>query len=150
MIWYEKAAKNGNTNGMNILAKYYENGMIGTPNLSKAAAWYYRAAKKEDSKGMQNLARCYQYGIGLRKNHAKAFKLFFYSTFVARLIFPFNMGNTFLDICTFFGALIVVYTATGIMESVMGRLRMDKVPKFVLTSFALAFFAVVITLEFVK
>jgi formate hydrogenlyase subunit 4 len=77
-------------------------------------------------------------------------KLFFYSTFVARLIFPFNMGNTFLDICTFFGALVVVYTATGIMESVIARLRMDKVPKFVLTSFALAFFAIVITLEFVK
>ena len=77
-------------------------------------------------------------------------KLFFYSTFVARLIFPFNMENIFLDICTFFGALIVVYTCTGIMESVIARLRMDKVPKFVLTSFALAFFAIVITLEFVK
>jgi hypothetical protein len=31
---------------------------------------------------------------------------------------------------------------------VMARYRMDKVPKFVLTSFALAFFATVITLEF--
>ena len=77
-------------------------------------------------------------------------KLFFYSTFVARLIFPFNMGNIFLNICTFGAALVVVYTCIGIMESVMGRLRMDKVPKFVLTSFALAFFAIVITLEFVK
>jgi len=77
-------------------------------------------------------------------------KLFFYSTFVARLIFPFNMENTYLNICTFCGALIVVYTATGIMESVIARLRMDKVPKFVLTSFALAFIAIVITLEFVK
>jgi hypothetical protein len=31
-----------------------------------------------------------------------------------------------------------------------GRYRMDLVPKFVLTSFALAFFATVITLEFFK
>jgi formate hydrogenlyase subunit 4 len=77
-------------------------------------------------------------------------KLFFYSTFVARLIFPFNMVNPFLDICVFGGALIIVYTSTGIMESVMARFRMDKVPQFVLTSFALAFFAIVITLEFVK
>jgi formate hydrogenlyase subunit 4 len=77
-------------------------------------------------------------------------KLFFYSTFVARLIFPFNMENIFLNLLTFYGALVVVYAATGIMESVMGRLRMDKVPKFVLTSFALAFFAIVITLEFIK
>jgi formate hydrogenlyase subunit 4 len=77
-------------------------------------------------------------------------KLFFYSTFVARLIFPFNMVNLFFDICVFGGALIIVYTSTGIMESVMARFRMDKVPQFVLTSFALAFFAIVITLEFVK
>jgi hypothetical protein len=32
----------------------------------------------------------------------------------------------------------------------MARYRMDKVPQFVLTSFALALFAIVITLEFVK
>jgi hypothetical protein len=32
----------------------------------------------------------------------------------------------------------------------MARYRMDLVPKFVLTSFALAFFATVITLEFLK
>jgi hypothetical protein len=35
-----------------------------------------------------------------------------------------------------------------VTESVMARYRMDRVPKFVLTSFALAFFATVITLEF--
>jgi formate hydrogenlyase subunit 4 len=40
--------------------------------------------------------------------------------------------------------------AVGVMESVMARYRMDRVPKFVLTSFALAFFATVITLEFIK
>jgi hypothetical protein len=34
----------------------------------------------------------------------------------------------------------VVYVAVGVTESVMARYRMDKVPKFVLTSFALAFF----------
>jgi hypothetical protein len=32
----------------------------------------------------------------------------------------------------------------------MARYRMDKVPQFVLTSFALAFFAAVITLEFIQ
>ena len=44
----------------------------------------------------------------------------------------------------------LVYVAVGITESVMARYRMDKVPQFVLTSFALAFFATVITLEFLK
>ncbi len=78
------------------------------------------------------------------------FKLFFYSTFVARLIFPFTLGNAFIDGVLFFAVLAVVYAAIGVIESVMARYRMDKVPQFVLTSFALAFFATVITLEFIK
>jgi formate hydrogenlyase subunit 4 len=76
-------------------------------------------------------------------------KLFFFSTFVARLICPFDMGNPAINAGMFGAALLLVYVATGITESVMARYRMDRVPKFVLTSFALAFFAIVITLEFI-
>ena len=50
----------------------------------------------------------------------------------------------------YLAALLLVYIAVGVTESVMARYRMDVVPKFVLTSFALAFFATVITLEFVR
>ncbi len=78
------------------------------------------------------------------------FKLFFYSTFVTRLICPFTLGNPAADAVLFFAVMTVVYGAVGVTESVMARYRMDKVPQFVLTSFALAFFATVITLEFVK
>jgi len=77
-------------------------------------------------------------------------KLFFFSTFVARLICPFDMDSPALNAGMFGAALLLVYVATGITESVIARYRMDRVPKFVLTSFALAFFAIVITLEFVK
>jgi formate hydrogenlyase subunit 4 len=77
-------------------------------------------------------------------------KLFFYSTIVASLIFPFDLGYFAGNLVLFAAALIIVYTAVGIMESVMARYRMDRVPKFVLTSFALAFFATIITLEFIK
>ncbi|MGD8847396.1 MAG: NADH-quinone oxidoreductase subunit H, partial [Desulfobacteraceae bacterium] len=78
------------------------------------------------------------------------FKLFFYSTFVTRLICPFTLGNAFIDGVLFFALMAVVYAAIGVTESVMARYRMDKVPQFALTSFALAFFATVITLEFLK
>lgn len=78
------------------------------------------------------------------------FKLFFYSTFVTRLICPFTLGNPAADAVLFFAVMTLVYGAVGVTESVMARYRMDKVPQFVLTSFALAFFATVITLEFVK
>jgi len=78
------------------------------------------------------------------------FKLFFYSTLVTRLICPFTLGHPAADIGLFFIVLGLVYTAVGVTESVMARYRMDKVPQFVLTSFALVFFATVITLEFLK
>jgi formate hydrogenlyase subunit 4 len=77
-------------------------------------------------------------------------KLFFYSTIVASLICPVHAANPVLNFAMFAGALLGVYAVTGITESVMARFRMDRVSRFVLTSFALAFFASVITLEFVK
>lgn len=77
-------------------------------------------------------------------------KLFFYAGLVARLVWPFETGVPALDLLLFFLALLAVYVAVGVMESVMARYRMDKVPKFVLTSFALAFFAVIVTLELAK
>ena len=78
------------------------------------------------------------------------FKLFFYASFVARLAFPFESGSSLLNMGLFIMALMVVYMTVGVAESVRARYRMDKVPKFILTSFALAFFATVITLEFIK
>ena len=77
-------------------------------------------------------------------------KLFFYSTFVARLICPVEVANPVVNLGLFGAALLGVYAVTGVTESVMARFRMDRVSRFVLTSFALAFFATVITLEFVK
>ena len=77
-------------------------------------------------------------------------KLFFYSAIVSRLIAPFNPGHPVLTGCLFIAVLLLVYAAVGVTESVMARYKMDKVPKFILTSFVLAFFATIITLEFLK
>ena len=77
-------------------------------------------------------------------------KLFFYATLVSLLVCPVWLGSPAADIGLFFCILALVYAAVGVTESVMARFRMDKVPQFVLTSFALAFFATVITLEFIK
>jgi formate hydrogenlyase subunit 4 len=77
------------------------------------------------------------------------YKLFFYATLVTRLVCPFTLGHPVADAGLFLIALAGVYAAVGVVESVMARYRMDKVPQFVLTSFALAFFATVITLEFI-
>ncbi len=76
-------------------------------------------------------------------------KLFFYATLITRLIMPVDTGSFGLDIALFAVGLCIVYAVIGVIESVMARFKMDKVPQFVLTSFALAFFATIITLEFI-
>ena len=78
------------------------------------------------------------------------FKLFFYAAFVTRLICPFTVGNPAANAVLFFAVMALVYATVGVTESVMARYRMDKVPQFVLTSFALAFFATGITWEFIQ
>ena len=75
-------------------------------------------------------------------------KLFFYSSLIARLLIPIGSGQAILDGILFITSIFVIYIAVGVMESVVARYRMDRVPKFVLTSFALAFFATILTLEF--
>jgi formate hydrogenlyase subunit 4 len=77
-------------------------------------------------------------------------KLFFYAAMVARLILPLQPGHPLLNLGIFSLGLLLVYVSVGVTESVMARHRMDRVPKFVLTSFALAFFATIITLEFLR
>jgi len=77
-------------------------------------------------------------------------KLFFYASIIATLITPFDLGQPVLNMGLYLAALMVVYIAVGVTESVMARYRMDLVPKFVLTSFALVFFATIITLEFIQ
>ncbi len=44
-----------------------------------------------------------------------------------------------MSLLLFIAGLFIVYLVVGIIESVIARYRMDKVPQFVLTSFALAF-----------
>ncbi|MDD4273464.1 MAG: NADH-quinone oxidoreductase subunit H [Desulfobacter postgatei] len=77
-------------------------------------------------------------------------KLMFYSTIISRMIVPFESAIFGFHVVMYIAGLLIVYIAVGVTESITARYRMDKVPKFVLTSFALAFFATIITLEFVK
>lgn len=77
-------------------------------------------------------------------------KLLFYSAVIARLLCPVDIGGPIANALVFGLALAGVYGVTGVMESVMARFRMDIVPRFLLASFSLAFFALVITREFLK
>ena len=73
-------------------------------------------------------------------------KLFFYAAFVACLLKPPHLNLGFVSATLlFYGLIFLVYAAIGITESVTARLKMPKVAKYLLTSFALVFFAIVLT-----
>lgn len=74
------------------------------------------------------------------------YKLLFYSAFISQLIFPFATLDGLTGGVIFLSVLSLVYVLVGITESVMARFRMDLVPKFILTSFALVFFAAILTM----
>ncbi|MCK9297228.1 MAG: NADH-quinone oxidoreductase subunit H [Desulfobulbaceae bacterium] len=77
-------------------------------------------------------------------------KLFFYSAFITCLLYPFQLDNVYLNGLIFYGIMCLIYVFVGITESIMARYKMDLVPKFILTSFALVFFAAILTMEFVQ
>ncbi len=73
-------------------------------------------------------------------------KLLFYSAFITNLICP--RQGTSIDFL-FFGLLVAaIYALVGVIESITARFRLSMVPKFILTSFALAFFALIFSMEY--
>jgi formate hydrogenlyase subunit 4 len=78
------------------------------------------------------------------------YKLFFYSAFIFLIVCPLKATWGLVNIPLFFGGVGLVYVAIGLVESGMARFKMNLVPKFVLTSLILVFFAAILTMELVK
>lgn len=78
------------------------------------------------------------------------YKLFFYSAFLTLIICPLNPSGGLMNIPIFYGVMALIYMAIGVTESMMARLKMNLVPKFVLTSNILVVFAVILTMGFIK
>jgi len=71
-------------------------------------------------------------------------KLFFYSAFIADLFCP--LGGTSLDFLFFALSVIGIYIVIGFIESITARYKLNMMPKFILISFALAFFALIFSM----
>lgn len=78
------------------------------------------------------------------------YKLFFYSSFITLLICPLNPAFGLLNLPIFFSVLTLVYVAVGVVESAMARFKMNLVPKFILTSCTLVFFAAILSMGFLQ
>ncbi len=75
------------------------------------------------------------------------YKLFFYAAFVANLILPFTAVPAPVKPILFVLLMGLIYAAIGVTESIMARFKMNMVPQFILTSFALVFFAAILTMR---
>jgi len=76
-------------------------------------------------------------------------KMLFYASFVSCLLFPFQTGTPFFNVIIFTIVMTLVYAGVGLVESITARYKMDTVPNYILTSFALVCFATILTMEFV-
>ncbi len=74
------------------------------------------------------------------------YKLFFYSAFITHLMYPFTLAHGISNGVIFYIIIAIIYGAVGMTESIMARYKMNLVPKFILTSFALVFFAAILTM----
>jgi formate hydrogenlyase subunit 4 len=77
-------------------------------------------------------------------------KMLFYAAFITSLLYPFSSGFPASNVVIFFLLLTLIYGGVGLAESITARFRMAMVPNFILTSFALVFFAVILTMELVQ
>ncbi len=73
-------------------------------------------------------------------------KLLFYSAFISNLLCP--LRNSLIDLLLFAVQIVSLYVLIGVIESITARYKMKMVPKFILTSFALAFFALFFSMEY--
>jgi formate hydrogenlyase subunit 4 len=73
------------------------------------------------------------------------YKLFFYSAFISHLLIPAKIISGLTGGLVFVVVLSLVYVGIGIIESIMARFKMNLVPKYILTSFALVSFAAILT-----
>ncbi|MBW2568246.1 MAG: NADH-quinone oxidoreductase subunit H [Deltaproteobacteria bacterium] len=79
--------------------------------------------------------------------YGSAMKLWVYSSLIAGLIVPFNFGNTWASLSAGLCALLIVVAVVGIVESVMARLRLIRVPQLLVGATILSLIGLVLVIR---
>ena len=74
-------------------------------------------------------------------NYTGAIKLWLFTLIIARIMLPFHSNNLFMDTILTAGAMLILTVSVGIVESIMARLRLVRVPLFLAAAFALVVLA---------
>ena len=73
LVWYQKAAAQGNAHAQNNLGVMYADGSGVAMNLAQAVVWYRKAADQGYVTAETNLANHYKNGTGVLMDNAQAF-----------------------------------------------------------------------------
>jgi formate hydrogenlyase subunit 4 len=83
-------------------------------------------------------------GINL---YGATIKLFLLGAFFLHIALPLRMSNSYLDWLLFIGSMLLLSVAIGLVESVMARFRMTRVPQMLLSACVLSVFAMLLVLR---
>ena len=100
----------------------------------------------EQRAGQEVSARTDVYTLGLVL-YGAALKFFVFGALVVRLALPFSTGLAWADWGVFVGGMLGLAVLTGVVESVMARLRMSRVPQLLVGASVLSAFGLVLLLR---
>ena len=72
LVWYRKAAAQGNGPAYNSIGNFYRMGTGVKADPKQAFEWYQKGAAEKDAQAMLNLGNCYFYGMGVEKDEKTA------------------------------------------------------------------------------
>jgi formate hydrogenlyase subunit 4 len=79
--------------------------------------------------------------------YGAAMKLFVLGALLLRIVFPVSAGEAFADWGIFLGGMVLLAVAIGVVESVLGRLRLTRVPQLLITACLLSAFGMVLLIR---
>lgn len=79
--------------------------------------------------------------------YGAAMKLFVLGALVVRLVLPGSTGNVLFDTLLFGGGMLLLAVLIGVVESIMARLRLLRVPQLLVGTLLLSFFSLILLLR---
>jgi formate hydrogenlyase subunit 4 len=79
--------------------------------------------------------------------YGAALKLFVLGALVVRIALPFTFGNLLIDLLVFIAGMLGLAVLIGIIESIMARLRLPRVPQVLVGTTLISAFAMVLLLR---
>ncbi len=79
--------------------------------------------------------------------YAAALKLFVLGAFFVHLALPFATGNSLLDWGVFMASMLLLAVTIGVVESVMARLRLVRIPQLLVAATILAAFSTLLVIR---